>query len=65
MRDNNKVCLTNTLNDFLTRRFFRMIIILSSQNKRMSFTNFLVNCDYIKTYIVINKVIVSEIYERL
>ena len=31
----------------------------------MSFTNSLVNCDCIKTYIIINKVIVFEIYERL
>ena len=31
----------------------------------MSFTNSLMNCDYIKIYIVINKVIVFEICERL
>ena len=28
MRDNNKVCLTNILNDFLTRRPFQIIITL-------------------------------------
>ena len=31
----------------------------------MSFTNSLINCDCIKTYIVINEIIISEIYERL
>ena len=31
----------------------------------MSFTNSLMNCDYIKTYIVINETIVFEICERL
>ena len=31
----------------------------------MSFTNFLMNCDCIKAYIVINEIIVSEICERL
>ena len=31
----------------------------------MSFTNSLMNCNCIKVYIVINKVIVPEIYERL
>ena len=29
------------------------------------FTNFLINCKYIETYIVINKIIVFEIYKRL
>ena len=28
MRDNNEVCLTNTLNDFLTRQLFRTTITL-------------------------------------
>ena len=31
----------------------------------MSFTNSLINCDCIKTYIVINEAIVSKICERL
>ena len=31
----------------------------------MLFTNFLVNYDCIKTYIVINEIIVPEVYERL
>ena len=31
----------------------------------MSFTNSFMNCDYIKTYIVINEIIVFEICERL
>ena len=31
----------------------------------MSFTNFFVNCDCIKIYIVINEIIVFEICERL
>ena len=31
----------------------------------MSFTNFLMNCDCIKAYIVINEIIVFEICERL
>ena len=31
----------------------------------MSFTNFLMNCNCIKTYIVINEIIVFEICERL
>ena len=31
----------------------------------MSFTNSLMNCDCIKTYIVINEIIVPEICERL
>ena len=31
----------------------------------MSFTNSFINCDCIKTYIVINKIIVFEICERL
>ena len=31
----------------------------------MSFINSLINCDYIKIYIVINKIIVFEICERL
>ena len=31
----------------------------------MSFTNSLVNCNYIKIYIVINEIIVFEICERL
>ena len=31
----------------------------------MSFTNSLINCDCIKTYIVINEIIVFEICERL
>ena len=31
----------------------------------MSFTNSLINCDCIKIYIVINEIIVFEIYERL
>ena len=31
----------------------------------MSFTNSFVNCDCIKTYIIINEIIVFEIYERL
>ena len=65
MRDNNEVCLTNISNDSLTRRPFRIIITLSSQNKQMSFTNSLVNYDYIKIYIVINEIIVFEICERL
>ena len=65
MRDNNKICLTNTLNNSLTRRSFRITITLLSQNKQMSFMNSFVNYDYIKTYIVINEVIVFKIYERL
>ena len=28
MRDNNEMCLTNILNDFLTRRPFRITITL-------------------------------------
>ena len=31
----------------------------------MSFTNSLMNCDCIEIYIVINKIIVSEVCERL
>ena len=31
----------------------------------MSFANSLINCDCIKIYIVINEIIVSEVYERL
>ena len=31
----------------------------------MSFTNSFINCDYIKTYIVINETIIFEICERL
>ena len=31
----------------------------------MSFTNSLINYDYIKTYIVINEIIILEICERL
>ena len=59
------MCLTNTSNDFLTRRSFRIIITLSSQNKRITFTNSLINCEYIKTYIIINEIIVFEICESL
>ena len=65
MRDNNEVCLTNISNDSLTRRLFQIIITLLSQDKQMSFTNSLINCNCIKTYIVINEIIVSEVCERL
>ena len=59
------MCLTNISNDFLTRRLFRVIIILLSQNKQMSFTNFFINYNCIEAYIVINEIIVPEICERL
>ena len=64
-RDSNEMCLTNISDDSLTRRPFRMIITLSSQDKQMSFMNSLINCDCIETYIVINKTIVPEVCERL
>ena len=59
------MCLTNISNDSLTRRLFRITITLLSQDKQMSFTNFFINCEYIKIYIVINKIIIFEIYKRL
>ena len=59
------MCLTNTLNDSLARRFFRITIKLSSQNKRMIFTNFFVNCECIKIYTIINKIIVFEVCKQL
>ena len=31
----------------------------------MIFTNFFMNCECIKTYIVINEIIIFEIYKRL
>ena len=31
----------------------------------MIFTNSFVNCEYIKVYIIINEIIVLEIYKRL
>ena len=59
------MCLTNTPDDSLTRRPFRIIITLSSQNKQMSFMNSLMNCNCIKIYTVINETIILEICERL
>ena len=55
----------NILNDFLTRRSFRVIIILSLQNKRTTFINSLINCKYIKTYTIINEIIVLEVCKQL
>ena len=59
------MCLMNTLNDSLARYSFRITITLSSQNKRIIFTNSLINCKCIKIYIIINEIIVFEIYKRL
>ena len=59
------MCLTNISNDFLTRRSFRVTITLSLQNKQITFTNSLVNCECIETYIIINEVIVSEVCKQL
>ena len=65
MKNNNEIYLTNTLNDFLTRQSFRITIILLLSDKQISFTNFFINCECIEIYIVINKIIVFEIYKRL
>ena len=59
------MCLTNILNDFLTRQLFRITITLFSQNKQISFTNSFINYNCIKAYIVINDIIIFEICERL
>ena len=59
------MCLTNTSNDFLTRRSFRMIITLSSQNKQITLTNSFMNYECIKTYTIINEIIVFEMCKQL
>ena len=59
------MCLTNILNDSLTRRSFQIIITLLLLNKQITFTNSLVNYKCIKIYIIINKIVVLEICKRL
>ena len=59
------MCLTNISNDFLARHSFRVTITLSSQNKQMTFTNSLMNCECIETYIIINEIIVFEMCKQL
>ena len=55
----------NISKNSLARRSFRITITLSSQNKQITLINSFVNCECIKTYIVINEIIVFEICKQL
>ena len=59
------MCLTNTSNDSLARRSFRMTITLSSQNKQMTLTNSLMNYKCTEVYTIINEIIVFEVCKQL
>ena len=59
------MCLMNISDNSLTRRSFRMTITLLLQNKQIIFTNSLMNCECIKIYTIINKIIIFEMCKQL
>ena len=59
------MCLTDTPNDPLARRPFRVTTTLSSQDRQMTLTNSLVDCGCTGAYTVINEALVPEVCKRL
>ena len=55
----------NTLNNSLTRRLFRISIILFALKKILTLYNNLTNIDYFEVNIVINKTLILKIYNTL
>ena len=65
MRREYKIYLAKTLNNRLTRKIFRTIIILSLLNKKIQLIDALINYNYIEIYIIFNEIIVFRIYNSL
>ena len=59
------MCLVNTLNDSLTRRLFRTVTTLFSQNKKCVFKDILVDSDCTGVNIVLNESRVTQVYKEL
>ena len=57
--------LTNTSNNSLAQRLFRILIILKSQRRQYILNDSLADYECSEAYIIINKDIINKVYKKL